>query len=626
MTSSSSRYEVLGHLATGGMGEILLARRIGPAGFEKLVVLKRPLAAAPGSRRLAAALVAEARLLARINHPNVCQIHDLEEADGQYFLALELLEGLSLWTLLADAERAGAPAGAAIDPRVLCGLFAQICDGLTAIHELPAADGAPAGVVHRDISPGNLFVTEAGLVKLLDLGIAKHADSEDLTPYGNVKGKLPYVAPEQAAGKPLDARADLFALGLVLYDVARGRKPPSDRIGALACDQLELDALAPPLAHVILGAVQKDPAARFSSAAEMSSALARAGAALGGVADRAALAAWLRHHHADALEEQRARIRAALAGERPRALTLRSAIDDTQLDAPANRQETTGGGAARTGTERLSLDDDSPSPRTERLAIDDAPAHARTERLTIDDDGVRRAPPEALASIDQLNPRTEGQRAPRSPQRSERLASASAAPRPSRRVLAGIGLASVALAALVLLAVRSAARGINDDSTDSRDDTSASMLESSSAPAKQPSASEQPEASPPATPTSEVARVAPANHEASAQAVAATAAAAAGSALSADEPLRPQRRKPKPRPAPTAAPVAAAPGRLTIGSMPWADVRIGGKTLRTDIWRLELPAGRHVLHARTGDGREQRRSFQIEPDRETRIVLDWSAR
>jgi serine/threonine protein kinase len=338
VAADAGRYQVLGQLATGGMGEILLARRRGPAGFERLVVLKRPLAAARASRDGAAALVQEARLLARINHANVCQLHDLEEADGQYFLALELLEGLPLWTVLTGARDARRP----IDPRAICGMFEQICDGLDAIHQLRMLDGTPAGVVHRDLSPGNLFVTESGTVKILDLGIAKTAASEELTPHGTIKGKLPYVAPEQVAGKPVDARTDLFALGLVLYDTARGCPPPSHRIGALACDALQLDGLPPPLARVIHRAVRPYPAERFGSAAELAVALRAASGELGGALGRAELAVWLQRDFAGELAAQRARTQAAIAGGAEpsvtRTLTLRSAllrsigVDD---DAPA---------------------------------------------------------------------------------------------------------------------------------------------------------------------------------------------------------------------------------------------------------------------------------------------------
>jgi hypothetical protein len=354
---SRSRYEVLAPIARGGMGEVLLARRVGPAGFEKLVVLKRPLAAASGSQALVAALVEEARLLARINHQNVCQVHDLEEADGEFFLTLEYLEGLPLWSLLG-AGNAAQP----FDARVVCAIGEQACDGLDAIHA--------AGVVHRDISPSNLFLTEGGLVKILDLGIAKASESEDHTPFGRVKGKLPYLSPEQCAGRSLDGRADLFALAIVLHDLAAGCRPPEDRVGALA--ELQLAAVPAPLAEVIQAAAATAAHDRFGSAKQMASALRAAAQQLGGVVDRAELAAWLAARCGAELARRRARFHGA-AGTAPeltsatradsplvtRVLETRSALGTSPGDA--RHTETlppTGAAPAAWHTESLPRTDD----------------------------------------------------------------------------------------------------------------------------------------------------------------------------------------------------------------------------------------------------------------------------
>lgn len=344
---TASRYQVIAQLAQGGMGEILLARQLGPAGFAKLVVLKRPLRMSVGSRAAITALAEEARLLARINHPNVCQVHDLEEADGELFLVLEYLEGLSGWALLTDAEATGRP----FEPRVACGLVAQVCDGLDAIHSVRGPNGALAGVVHRDISPGNLFVTATGTAKILDLGIAKQADSEDRTPYGRVKGKLPYLSPEQVAGKAIDARSDLFSLGLVLYDFARGRRPSSDRVGAIACTSLELDTLPSPLVEIVRRAVAVEPAARFASARDMGAALRRADAA-----GHPELADWLAARFADELAQRRARHGGADAdavSSETQILSLQSVLPADDEPPPLRSR----------ATERLVLpDDDEPHP------------------------------------------------------------------------------------------------------------------------------------------------------------------------------------------------------------------------------------------------------------------------
>ncbi|HEY5920840.1 MAG TPA: protein kinase [Kofleriaceae bacterium] len=338
----SHRYEIIAPLAQGGQGEIVLARRVGPAGFAKLVVLKKPRETLR-SRALVTALIEEARLLAQINHTNVCQVHDLEEADGEFFLALEYLEGLTAWEVLLRAEESGAP----IEVGALCGMIAQACDGLAAIHKLHG------GVVHRDISPSNLFVTEAGTVKILDLGIAKSPDSTEHTPFGNVKGKLTYMSPEQVQGRGVDARADLFALGLVLYDLANAKRPARDRVGALAA--IEVGAMPRPLAEVITRATAADVSQRYASAAEMGAALRAAGTALGSFYERGELAEWLATRFATELEHRRTRLAidddTASQTARSRVLTMRSALHDAVEPPPSF----TG------GTERL------PLPAHERL-------------------------------------------------------------------------------------------------------------------------------------------------------------------------------------------------------------------------------------------------------------------
>jgi eukaryotic-like serine/threonine-protein kinase len=343
---ATTRYEVLGHIASGGMGEILLARRRGPAGFEKLVVLKRPHVRLPSGPQ-ALALLEEARLLARINHPNVCQVLDLEQAGDELYLVLELLEGLSLWAILVAVDAARE----ALAPRALCGLVEQACEGLQAIHEL--------GVIHRDISPGNLFVTEAGTLKLLDLGIAKARDTCDRTAPGSIKGKLPYLSPEQVTGRALDSRSDLFSLGLVMYDLARGLKPAHDRIGAYAREHLELAAIEPALAEVIARAVA-DRDERFASAAEMAQAARAAGAAVGGAYTRSELVEWLAGGFSSALVERRnatARTIACSAATpaATRTLTMRSLLPED--------------GFVTNGTERLSFDELAPPPRPPRRFV-----------------------------------------------------------------------------------------------------------------------------------------------------------------------------------------------------------------------------------------------------------------
>jgi len=564
--SPGGRYQILGHLAQGGMGEILLARRLGPAGFQKLVVLKRPLAmpVGSGSRALEAALIEEARLLARINHPNVCQVHDLEEADGQFYLSLEFLEGLTLWTILARLEAQGGALAA--EPGVLCGLFEQVCDGLDAIHGMRGRAGAPVGVVHRDISPGNLFVTESGTVKILDLGIAKIArssESEDRTPFGRVKGKLPYVSPEQAAGRPIDGRSDLFSLGLVIYDLARGRRPPPDRIGALAHDALELGGLPEELAAIIARATAADPARWFASARELGGALRAAAARLGGSSGRAELAEWLARRFGPELARRRARTEEAIAGgaepaTATRQLSLRSVISLDEADAIGSgmaeaREATAGMGTAMA------------------MAMPPGLRSRETERLMLPED----------------------ERLPRREPAGERAVAA-----PSRRSvswtrrIALVGLVAVALAGLAAVLL-----GRNAPTTEPREAT----VEQTAVPV--PAATLAPE---PAQPAS------------------------AGTTEPAPAPSTPPPRRSgsaPARPKPASRTASAATGTVTIDSDPYAVVRDGSVSLgTTPIYRRPMKPGRHRLRATAADGREQVFAIDVEAGRETLRKLDWSRR
>jgi hypothetical protein len=597
--SAGGRYQILGHLAQGGMGEILLARRLGPAGFQKLVVLKRPLAmpAGAGSRALAAALIEEARLLARINHPNVCQVHDLEEADGQFYLSLEFLEGLTLWTILARLEAQGGALAA--EPGVLCGLFEQVCDGLDAIHGMRGRAGAPAGVVHRDISPGNLFVTESGTVKILDLGIAKSSESEDRTPFGRVKGKLPYVSPEQAAGRPIDGRSDLFALGFVIYDLARGRRPPPDRIGALAHDALELGGLPAELAAIVARATAADPARRFASARELGGALRAAAARLGGSggsSGRAELAAWLARRFGPELARRRARTEEAIAGgaepaTATRQLSLRSVISLDEPDAIGS-----GGAAARATTAGTGAG----------TAMAPGMRSRETERLMLpEDERLPRREPASEAAVVAPS-RRSGSRT---------------------RTIVLVGLGALGVAALGVLAAvllgRNAPTAPRSGASASA--SAASVASAQAAPSPEPAASARPT-------ESREAAVEPTAVPVPAATLAPEPAqpVSAGTTEPAAAPATPPQRRSDAAPArsrPASRTASAASGTVTIDSSPYAVVHDGGVSLgATPIYRRPMKPGRHRLRATAADGREQVFVVDVEAGRETLRRLDWSGR
>jgi serine/threonine protein kinase len=214
------RYELLARLASGGMGEIFLARLEGAAGFEKLFVVKRILPHLADDARFRAMLIAEARIASKMSHANICQVYELGDADGQLYIVMEYLEGVAMLPLLRRASKEATP----LDFGLVAGVVQQATDALHYAHELKDRNGDSLGIVHRDVTPGNIFLTEAGVAKVLDFGIAKVKDASAHTQTGTVKGKYAYMAPEQLRGAAVDRRADIFALGVVIYEMLALRR------------------------------------------------------------------------------------------------------------------------------------------------------------------------------------------------------------------------------------------------------------------------------------------------------------------------------------------------------------------------------------------------------------------
>ena len=213
------RYEVLAKLASGGMGEIFLARLEGAAGFEKLYVIKKMLPHLAGDSRFRQMMIGEAQIASKMSHANVSQIYELDEIDGQLYIAMEYLEGITVLALLRKAARKQQK----LELGLIAGVLAQVCDGLHYAHELKDRDGAQLKVVHRDVTPSNVFLTETGLAKLLDFGIAK-VENVANTESGAIKGKYAYMAPEQLRGQDIDRRVDIFAVGILLFEMLALRR------------------------------------------------------------------------------------------------------------------------------------------------------------------------------------------------------------------------------------------------------------------------------------------------------------------------------------------------------------------------------------------------------------------
>ena len=209
------RYQLLALLATGGMAEIYLARQTGIQGFNRIVVVKRVHPHLARDANFLEMFFDEARIAAQLNHPNIVQIFDLGNESGQYFIAMEYLEGESLAYLVSEAQRTAK----VMPPEIAAGIVSQICDGLGYAHRLCDETGAPMHIVHRDVNPQNVIVMFSGQVKLVDFGIAKAALQEHHTTVGTLKGKLSYMSPEQCRCDPLSASSDVFSLGVCFWEL-----------------------------------------------------------------------------------------------------------------------------------------------------------------------------------------------------------------------------------------------------------------------------------------------------------------------------------------------------------------------------------------------------------------------
>jgi len=214
------KYEVIRRLAMGGMGEIFLARQKGVAGFDRLAILKSLLPDLAKDKELVGQFLDEARIAANLNHPNIVGIYELGEWEGVYFLAMEYIKGESF----ADLARAAREHEVGVPWHVSVRLVRDTALGLDHAHHATDAAGTPLNIIHRDVTPQNIMVRLDGVVKVLDFGIAKSAASASRTSAGEVKGKLQYMAPEQIRGEPFDHRSDQFALGVVLWEMATGRR------------------------------------------------------------------------------------------------------------------------------------------------------------------------------------------------------------------------------------------------------------------------------------------------------------------------------------------------------------------------------------------------------------------
>ncbi|MDD9941048.1 MAG: protein kinase [Myxococcales bacterium] len=410
-------YDVVGELATGGMAQILLASA--PRGGwdepgtadvavpRRVVVLKRILPALREDTSIVEMFLDEGRVACSVHHPNIVHVESSEQQDGELYLVMEYLQGETLLGLMRRLRRNGDPLPYALGAY----LAAEVCDGLHAAHEVCGPSGRPMGLVHRDVSPHNIFVTYDGRVKMLDFGIAKSADPVARTEVGQLKGKFEYMSPEQYAGRGIDRRADVFALGAVLYELTTGcrlfrRDSEVETVKAVLEEPIVrpstfLPAYPATLERIMLTALARKPGDRYDNCAQMRRALMRF------VREEGSLPG-ARHEHVSRLMRQ-------LFAEREREkqeLVLRVAMGETVERLPS-----------------AEVDSDCALPGLSD-AIDDATTNTRRDRVgAICSSPSERASARPAVRAVPTNAATEETRPSRPPPRLEEPTSRARAPR-----------------------------------------------------------------------------------------------------------------------------------------------------------------------------------------------------
>jgi serine/threonine protein kinase len=275
--SKLGKYSLIRQIAIGGMAEIYLARTVGIEGFEKLVVIKRILPQYADSASFTTMFLDEARLAATLQHPNIAQVYDIGVEAGSYFFSMEYVHGEDLRRMIAAANDQGVPVS--IDATLT--LIVGICAGLHYAHQKTSAEGAPLGIVHRDVSPSNVLVSYDGGVKVVDFGIARaNSRQSGNTVGGGLKGKIAYMSPEQCrGGTQLDRRSDIFSIGSMLYEMSTGTLPFYEEteygiLNRIVNEDVEppsrrVPAYPPALEAIVLRAMSRDASKRYPTALEL---------------------------------------------------------------------------------------------------------------------------------------------------------------------------------------------------------------------------------------------------------------------------------------------------------------------------------------------------------------------
>jgi serine/threonine-protein kinase len=273
------RYRVIEKLASGGMAEVFRAESAGLEGFKKQVAIKRVLPHLSEKKKFISMFLDEARLSAHLSHSNCVQVFDIGVGDNAYFIVMEYVDGADLKAVLETLKKQGRELP--VEEAVFIAI--KICEGLCYAHELTDQEGRPFAVVHRDVSPPNVLMTKHGEIKIVDFGLAKASSQLEKSEPGIIKGKFSYLSPEAALGKDVDHRTDIFAVGIILWEMIAGRRlflgdtdfatvklvqqaaiPPLTKVNAKVTPELE---------RIVNKSLARDPAQRYQSARDLAVSL-----------------------------------------------------------------------------------------------------------------------------------------------------------------------------------------------------------------------------------------------------------------------------------------------------------------------------------------------------------------
>lgn len=365
------KYRLFAAIGSGGMAEVYLAIAEGRLGFNKLVVIKRLREDLAEEEQFVQMFLDEARLAARLSHPNIVHAYEVGEEEGNYFIAMEYLEGQPLSRIYNRALRAGSRLPRAVAIRIVM----DALSGLHYAHELKDYNGKPLDIIHRDISPHNIFVTYDGTVKVVDFGIAKASSNATHTEAGQIKGKVGYMAPEQAVLSAIDRRADLYAMGVVLWEVLTGKRLfpgatleslPTILTAAIPRVSSVVDGIDEELDEIVVKALRRKADGRFQTAEEMRKALESYLRGHGETVDAQDVGKYVSETFAEVREQVRERVERQMEAAQSRARevvasgvhagalsgdTLASSVaPDDSVDVISMGRGKTGSGASKTGS------------------------------------------------------------------------------------------------------------------------------------------------------------------------------------------------------------------------------------------------------------------------------------